>query len=249
MLVVLGLVSAAFALIGLRLLRTALPVRGAEGWLGLAFLCVAASMPIRGLLANGLLADSARTLLFSHALMAAGLCAFTLFVDRVFRPDDGWAIAVTAVLVALQIATLPALVFFGGHRSEQSVVSVLIGLSRALPFVWAFWESRRYHRQMCRRGELGLADPVVTNRFGLFATWTGALSSISIGVSLLRLYAVLGTESGRMLSDDPTSRGVLGLVVGVLAIAGTAAAAALWLSFFPPQAWLERIRAQQPAAV
>ncbi|MFK7894917.1 MAG: hypothetical protein AB8G23_03725 [Myxococcota bacterium] len=36
---------------------------------------------------------------------------------------------------------------------------------RGIPFLWGFCEALRYYAQMRRRLTLGLADPVVANRF------------------------------------------------------------------------------------
>lgn len=247
----LTLVSVAFAAISLRLFRSAWQVKGAEGWLGLAFLCVALSMPLRWVIQRTALVPTElepSLVLGGHALMALGLSAFTLFVGRVFRPDAGWAVGVTTLLIGIQIVSLPALVLFGGHRDEQNVSVVVVGLCRALPFAWGFVESLRYYHLMKRRETLGLADAVVTNRFALFAVWTGALVGLPILLFVVRAWALLSTATGRLIAEDGSLAAPAWLLaVGLLGF-GLAASAALWLSFFPPQAWLERIRAQPPAA-
>jgi len=241
---VIGLISAGFMALSLRLFRTALRASGAEGWLGVAFLCVGISMPLRAALRVGSFfsTESEPTvLLVSHALMAAGLSAFTLFVDRVFRPDDGWARVMTASMIGLQIISLPALVFFGGHRDEQNVTVMVIGLIRGLPFGWGFFESHRYYRQMKKRAGLGLSDPVTTNRFALFAIWSGALFALPALLFALRLWAKLGTETGRLVGDQPGGSIASGILVAGLLGLGGAAIVSLVLSFFPPRFWVERL--------
>lgn len=252
MLFVLLLVSAAFAAIGLRLFRSAWQVGGAEGWLGGAFVCVAVSMPLRWLVQRSHVVPpdlEPSFILGGHALLALGLTAFTLFVYRVFRPGTGWAIGVAALVIGIQIVSLPALVLFGGHREEQNVSVLVVGLCRGLPFGWGFLESFRYHRLMKRRQALGLADAVVTNRFALFAVWTGALVGLPALLFVVRTWALRSSEGGRLM----TTEGTLGapawlLVFGLLGF-GLSAAAALWLSFFPPRVWLDRVRARRSAAV
>jgi len=248
---VLLLVSIAFGAISLRLFRSAGQAGGAEGWLGAAFLCVAISMPLRwvtqrsGLVPVDLVPSF---VLIGHALMAMGLSAFTLFVDRAFRPDSGWATGVTAALIGLQIVSLPALVLFGGHRDEQSVSVMVVGLCRALPFAWGFVESVRYHQLMRRRQELGLADAVVTNRFALFAVWTGSLVGLSVVLFVVRVWTRLTSQTGRMIgADGGLSAAAIVLVAGLL-VFGIAAVASLWLSFFPPNAWIARLQARASAA-
>ncbi len=247
---VLFIVSAAFAAISFRLFRSAWQARGAEGWLGLAFLCVALSMPLRWLIQRAHLAPAdlePSFVLGGHALMALGLCAFTLFVHRVFRPETAWATAVVTFVIAIQIVSLPALVLFGGHRDEQNVSVLVVGLCRALPFAWGFLESLRYHRLMKRRQALDLADAVVTNRFALFAVWTGALVGLTGLLFVVRTWALVSTASGRLIgSDGSLSTPAWLLALGLLGF-GLSAAIALWLSFFPPQPWLDRLRASAVA--
>ncbi|MEM9177341.1 MAG: hypothetical protein AAGC67_19170 [Myxococcota bacterium] len=248
---VLLLFSAAFAAISLRLFRSAWHARGAEGWLGLAFLCVAISMPLRWLIQRSDLVapdEAPAFLLGGHALMALGLSAFTLFVDRVFRPDSGWALGVTGALIALQIVSLPALVLFGGHRDEQHLSVAVVGLCRALPFAWGFVESRRYHALMKRRQTLGLADAVVTNRFALFAIWSGSLVGLPAVLFVVRLWVRASSETGRLVAQDGSLTAPAWVLAAALVGFGSAAAVTLWLSFFPPKAWLARVEARVAAA-
>jgi len=242
---VLFLVSASFAVISLRLFRSAWQARGAEGWLALSFLCVALSMPLRWLIQRTTLVPpelEPAASLGVHALMALGLCAFTLFVHRVFRPESGWAMGIAGLVIAIQIVSLPALILFGGHRDEQSLSVLVVGLCRALPFAWGFLESLRYHGLMKRRQALGLADAVVTNRFALFAVWTGALVGLPALLFVVRAWLLLSTGSGKLIAVDGTlSAPAWLLALGLLGF-GAAAAVALWLSFFPPRAWLDRVR-------
>lgn len=239
--VVLCALSAVFGFLGLRLFRSAWRVSGAEGWLGLTFLCVGLAMPIRvGVQRSGWMpaVDAPTSLLASHTLMAMGLCGFTLFVHRVFRPDRGWAHLLAASLIGLQILSLPAIVFVGGHRDEQSFVAIATSLVRALPFGWGFLESFRTYRQMRRRVSIGLIDRVSANRFALFAIWTGALFAIPVLLFVIRGWARVATESGRVLGSDSTGQTATALVVGTLVVFGSAATISLWLSFFPPRRFL-----------
>lgn len=251
MLPVLLFVSIAFGFLSLRLIRSALRSGGAEGWLGLGFLCVGLSMPLRFWIQRGGMIDASAQpafLLVAHAMMAAGLCGFTLFVARVFRPDEGWARGITALLILLQILSLPALVLFGGHRDEQHFSVAVVGLIRVLPFFWAFLESRRYAKLMRRRLELGLADPIVANRFSLFALWTGALVGLPVLLFAVRVWLATTTETGRLMATEPAARLALAVFAPGMLILGLATIVGLWLSFFPPQAWCSRVEARARAA-
>ena len=249
MFIVVCIVAGFFLFLSLRLLRTAFRVDGAEGWLGVAFLCVAISMPLRVFLAQDFVSASQAPLLLltSHALMAAGLCGLTLFVDRIFRADDGWARAITTSLILLQIVTLPALVFFGGHRTEHNFAAISISLIRALPFGWGFYESHRYYRQMKKRSLLGLSDPVVTNRFALFAIWNGALFALPVMLFFIRTWAWLGSESGGLRGDGFTAQVTSTLLIASLVLLGGSAVLALSMSFFPPRAWISSLERRAAA--
>jgi len=251
MLIPVSIVSLVFCVLGIRLLRTALQVSGAEGWLAGFFLCTAAAMPLRTVLSQDHVVVGELELmliLLSHGLMTAALCAHTLFVARVFRPDVGWAMATTACIVSIQILAPLALVFFGGHRDEQHPVVLVVGALRALPFCWGFLESVRYYGQMKKRSELGLADVVVTNRFALFAIWNGALFVLPVVLVGLRTWVKVGTESGRMLGEGVTAQMILSITrFALLALTGSAVGS-LWLSFFPSRSWVERLQSRAEAA-
>jgi hypothetical protein len=101
---------------------------------------------------------------------------------------------------------------------------------------------------MKKRSELGLADPVVTNRCVLFAIWNGALFALPVVLVGLRLWAKVGTETGRMLGEDVTGQMILSITrFALLALTGSAVAS-LWLSFFPTQRWVERVEHRAEAA-
>jgi hypothetical protein len=88
-----SIVSLVFCALGVRLLRTALQASGAEGWLAGFFLYTAAAMPLRTVLSqdHAVMGElEPMLILLSHGLMTAALCAHTIFVARVFRPDVVW---------------------------------------------------------------------------------------------------------------------------------------------------------------
>jgi len=95
---------------------------------------------------------------------------------------------------------------------------------------WAGFESIRYYNMQRRRLALGLADPVVTERFRLWGVAILSADVITIVSAILMLAGIpmAGTPLGSMLV------GSLGLVT----------AGCLWLAFVPPQFYLDRIRAR-----
>jgi hypothetical protein len=240
-----------FLVLSLRLFRSAFQVSGPEGWLAGFFLCATLSMPLRVVLTqnNAVLGEREHLLiLVSHGLMSAALCCYTLFVDRVFRPESGWAVMVTTCMIGVQILAPLALVFFGGHRDELHPSVLAVGVIRALPFAWGFCEAYRYYGKMKKRAALGLSDAVVANRFALFSVWNGSLFILPIAVVVLRLWAAVGTESGRMMGESGTAQLILGISrVALLGLAGSTGVS-LWLSFFPPKAWVARLQTRADAS-
>ena len=90
---------------------------------------------------------------------------------------------------------------------------------------WGSFESLRYWTRMKRRARLGLADPVVTNRFflwGLAAGAAGAGSALGVGVSLV---------TGLSHMEIPW-------VIASSSAHGFVAAVAISLAFVPPPAYL-----------
>ncbi len=99
---------------------------------------------------------------------------------------------------------------------------------RAGAFLWAAADSTAYSLQLRRRLALGLADPVVVDRFRL---WSIATIAISLGFAVFL--------AGRLVPDaSPTSGWVLATTSGASAVS----AVAMWLAFVPPRRYLERVR-------
>ena len=77
-----------------------------------------------------------------------------------------------------------------GRRHPAGPYEASTSLFLLLPvyasYLWVFLESFRYFALLRRRRRLGLADPVITNRFLLFAIWTGGVVAITLlGVAAL----------------------------------------------------------------
>jgi hypothetical protein len=121
----------------------------------------------------------------------AGVSMVVIFVLTVFRPEVAWARGLAAAAL---------LVLWTGHvgwELSNGYRSTLPGngfwwLRYAVIWTYPLWtmiESYRYYRLLRRRSALGLADPLVTNRFLLWgsaslgtalATWTASLPYLLI---------------------------------------------------------------------
>jgi hypothetical protein len=97
--------------------------------------------------------------------------------------------------------------------------------------LWGSGEAFRYWLMMRRRLALGLADPVVTNRFLLWSIGAGA--------------AGLGSAIG-MVVQVGTGLTMLELpwLMMSSSVHGFVAAVALWLAFVPPAAYVRHVRAR-----
>jgi len=186
----------------------------------------------------------ARTvLLMGCIVLRIGLAGIFVFTWQTFRRESGWARALcfSAILlltldggyaVAQLSATTSyeAIVIIAG---SGPVISVSILLS-ALAFGWPAAESLAYYAKLRRRRILGLADPIVVNRFLLW----GIACTSSLFISLANAAtALLGLS---ILEYQPAmlTSALLGVMNSILLI----------LAFLPPAPYLRFIRARWQAA-
>ena len=197
-------------------------------------------------------AIAARLLATGVLLNGVGALGVYLFTWLTFRPDRRWARA----LVASAAAVL-ALGFVVQALTEGFAIVVFPGLGYwigrlgfVFPFAWIAVESFRYHRILRRRLRLGLAEPVVTNRFLLWGVWSTAtaVNAASDLVACGMYYAMTGETSVIIVEAVAP---IIVATVAVTSAVGTVAAATLLLTFFPTHGyrrWVER-RATRLAAV
>jgi len=166
-----------------------------------------------------------------HVVGNTALCIFTL---RVFRPDAAWARGLTAAVllavvtsIAIQMASPGLAAFVENGRG----IWRLHGGIAIVPLLWTGFESLRYRGLLQRRRKLGLADPVIVNRFQLWAV--GMLLAASVTVVSISLEL-----QGQTMVDVPIG----GLAIGVL---GTLCSGAMWLAFMPPATYTRWLAARQ----
>jgi hypothetical protein len=168
-------------------------------------------------------------------LVTTGASSFTVvalyvFTWRVFRPEARWAALLFAVGSALGLwagAGMAAISFY-----DAAVTPALMGrwialsaLSYAICFGWAAVESLRYHARLRRRLRLGLADPLLVNRFLL---WGGACA-FGFAIDVVLMAMALGTTD---FNRDAAPR----LLVSASGLANAVA----WFLGFTPPSWYVR---------
>ena len=191
-----------------RLLLLASRTRQApEIWGGLYFAGTAVGIPLR-VVGHGLAKHdplfAAQLNTWGHAFFAASTCSLVIFTCLVFRREARW---IACLSIASIVATTIWVLATGKVSEERSLSVLLTNATRLFPLLWAFFESTRYWRVMQRRQALGLADPVVTNRFLLWALWTGALALLPAMTLFMRLLGrtadLLGVFGGVEFSQLP----------------------------------------------
>ena len=175
----------------------------------------------------------------SNAIFTAGGVTLLLFAWMVFRPDSrgAWWLAWggSTFIVASWLLAIPL-------RIYESDKSLLLLFPVYASYLWVFFESLRYFLLMRPRKRLGLADPVLMNRFLLFAIWTGGVGVITLlGVTGSLVQLANGTfRDGGALSDP--------LVLGITRIVAVPIAVSIFLTFLAPARYHAWLRARSPAS-
>lgn len=168
------------------------------------------------------------------AITIAGLSAYVVFVWRVFRSDAGWAVALAAALIGIQVVAWLGFWHAGAFRSGENAGPwfwLELGARVAAPS-WAIAEFSGYHERMRKRMRIGLADPLLVDRFRLWAL-AAACGLVMMCSSLPPKF--LARDHWVLLS---------GLPVLVFAASGVVSSAAYWIACFPPTWYARRVRAQ-----
>ena len=237
--------------IGAKLLRLARRSGGSELWLGLYFLLtfglgqgLACFVYVGWTDPELALPDAVATPLHGLYLLAsdAGFAAVAFFTRRTFRPDSAPARGVAAALVAGLAFSLVA-----QGMSEGYGVRVIPGAAYWLGFAlrsaclaWLAVESLRWFAALRRRMRLGLAEPLVTNRFLLLGVWACAMLAMGMSDVAARIWYVSSAGSTRFIPE--LAHSLVLTTVSTTSALGIVVATTLLLAFFPTAAfrrWIE----------
>lgn len=155
------------------------------------------------------------------------------FLLTVFRPDSRGARVLAGAMAAVLWAGFLGYALGGGfahgraegfwYWAEFSVISTYT--------IWGAIEAFRYWAAMRRRVAMGLADPLVANRFLLWGLGSTLATAAIWTISIPALRGVNPTE------------GLQPTYMLVTALWGTGSIAAYWLTFFPPRWYRDRVAA------
>jgi len=159
--------------------------------------------------------------------LSAGALTLWGFTWRVFRSDSRWAAGLFSLALCGVVAGFVGEGFvtgFGGGGFD-AVWSQLGILARGLAYLWAAIESFRYFALLRRRLRIGLADPLLVNRFLLW----GIATSAAFGIYAVALVNLLGSTSQDVAAG--VFRPTWALLTSAL---GLTAAVCTWLAFLAP---------------
>ena len=169
--------------------------------------------------------------------VAAGVCCKFVFNWRVYHPTST---ALRALVFAVVLAHAVTFVYQGlgpgfAAYNELNWSYTLRILLQIGALLWGSAEALHYWGLMRRRTRVGLADPVVTNRFLLWGIGAGAAGMGSLVGTAAQI--TLGTASYE-----------IPWVLASSSAHGLVAALAIWLAFLPPSAWTRRVQRRAAAA-
>jgi hypothetical protein len=224
-------IATVVGLLGLHMLGAAFRRRAlAEAWIGAFFVASAIGAE------TAMRAIGSTDLALAPRWLSVGVCALTVatasgyaFTYTVFRRGEPWARAI--VLAGTLLAVWGARCQLSGASGTPDVtglrVEFLVG--RIACFCWGTYEAMHAYAMARRRLALGMADPIVVNRFLLFGLWFGAMGIMPLTLAVTR---ILGGAPAQAAAN-----GVGPKLVGCLMVV------ALMLTFFPPrgyQQWVTR---------
>ncbi len=161
---------------------------------------------------------------------ALGVIPYLLFIRSTFRPGCGWATALAIASSLLLIGGAAAASLGGGFSNSIDDLAYLIEWTGyTIPSIWMCGEGFVAHSAAQKRVRMGLCEPVVANRYLLFAYFGGCQIAACAADLLWAL------ENSRESASSAFAN-------GLLSATEIASVAALWLVFFPPLAYRRWIK-------
>lgn len=226
--------------LGVRLWRLARRTGGEpEYWLGAFFGLASVSLiltPLGSQMGGTTLARVVVTI--GQASTTLALISLVRFNWKVFRPGSKSARTFAFFCGGLDLACFLVAAWIGFGVVLQSGVGHVFVFSRFLILAWSCYECSKEAIKAKKRLALGLTDPIVANRFVLWAVWSGVLAALPLVATGMRFAGALVIAA----PGEPASAS-LRLLLAIIASSALVASVAVALAFFPPeryQAWLRR---------
>lgn len=239
-----ALVGLLLVALGLRLLSRARRLASLpELSVGIWFVGMGLGLPIihRASIPGGVSPEVGPALVgFGQALVAIAFSGLYVFIWRVFGPTSSWRRNLAVAGVASGVVTWIGAGVIESFAPQGGPATLAMATIRIAGVAWAFGETTRYAALMRRRTRIGLADPVVSNRFALWSLWTGTLllgMAFTVGVRWIQIELQRG---GLEIDVDL----LVASTRGVFAVFGLIVSSAMWLAFFPPARYEAWLRAQ-----
>jgi len=224
------LVSLAGTLVlGSRLVRAGVRHRGTPELVYGAALCLSGVGSIVRVIVYGIIGVSEETrgaIIFSSIFAVATLAVMTTGLRLIYHPKSRWPWGLQALLVGVSLAGTWHLATSPVAVHLRPIEQMLNDIANTGMMMWGAIEGFTYWARLRRRLALGIAEPMVVERFRLWGTGFAVGSCAS---ALLWLTPIL---IGKRIID----------VIAVSAAANLAIVAMtvlIWLAFYPPE-WLQR---------
>ena len=166
--------------------------------------------------------------------VGGGAAAKAIFNWKIYHPRSRFAAAIALGSIAgLAIAIIGDARTTGFAPSawmQPGWILVRQGIQIAI-LLWGAGEALRWWLQMRRRLRLGIGDPLVANRFLLWAIGAGMAGSGSL------VGMIVGLSYGQPMNELP-------LLTLVLSLFGLVSAISIWLAFAAPAWWKLWVRNQ-----
>lgn len=172
-----------------------------------------------------------------NAATIVGLVAALLFQWRVFWPAARWPLALGGAFLATMLAGWLGSAASGAFEtgSYRNGWFLLLNAGMLAVNLWAAIEPLAYHARLKKRIRLGLAEPLVVDRFLLWGV--GSLTRAGLVVlGPISEWALLHLEGDARLTFTAVG-------MAVISALGLATSLAYWLTFNPTSAyvrWVER---------
>lgn len=182
----------------------------------------------------------------------AGFAGLTFFTWKTFRPGSTRAAIGGLATMAVMGGSVVTLGVTEGFeiRILNGPAYWVSSLSRQAILVWLAVESFRYGALLRRRMAIGLAQPLVTNRFWLWGIWATAVFANGLADPIARVWYVMATGTTRQWVPAEGIH-IVNTTIALSATLGMVTAGTLFLTFFPTERyrrWVESRAAQTQVA-